>query len=102
MKAATWSAYDGLIHCYEPFDLAAEDTAPKVATTCCDIQIMHGMPDQVFCANARVYVHCTAGLGRAPAVIIAYLFWFKDMGLDEVICLTTWLQMSTNKCVMSA
>lgn len=31
----------------------------------------------------RVYVHCTAGLGRAPAVIIAYLFWFKDMGLDE-------------------
>lgn len=32
----------------------------------------------------RVYVHCTAGLGRAPAVIIAYLFWFKDMGLDEV------------------
>ena len=34
----------------------------------------------------RVYVHCTAGLGRAPAVIIAYLFWFKDMGLDEVSC----------------
>lgn len=33
--------------------------------------------------NKRVYVHCTAGLGRAPAVIIAYLFWFKDMGLDE-------------------
>ena len=28
---------------------------------------------------------CTAGLGRAPAVIIAYLFWFKGMGLDEVI-----------------
>ena len=34
--------------------------------------------------HVRVYVHCTAGLGRAPAVIIAYLFWFKDMGLDEV------------------
>lgn len=32
----------------------------------------------------RVYVHCTAGLGRAPAVCIAYMFWFKDMGLDEV------------------
>lgn len=31
----------------------------------------------------RVYVHCTAGLGRAPAVCIAYLYWFKDMQLDE-------------------
>eukprot|EP00897_Mesotaenium_endlicherianum_P006226 jgi/Mesen1/5631/ME000282S04777 len=28
-----------------------------------------------------VYVHCTAGLGRAPAAAIAYLFWFNDMDL---------------------
>lgn len=44
-------------------------------------------PHQVDCVCVcayRVYVHCTAGLGRAPAVVIAYLFWFKDMGLDEV------------------
>lgn len=32
--------------------------------------------------NGRVYVHCTAGLGRAPAVAIAYLFWFCNMNLD--------------------
>mmetsp|Transcript_5776 Transcript_5776/g.21014 ORF Transcript_5776/g.21014 Transcript_5776/m.21014 type:complete len:348 (-) Transcript_5776:1346-2389(-) len=31
----------------------------------------------------RVYVHCTAGLGRAPGVGIAYLYWFRDMSLDE-------------------
>ncbi|WOK96705.1 hypothetical protein Cni_G05412 [Canna indica] len=31
--------------------------------------------------KGRVYVHCTAGLGRAPAVAIAYLFWFCDMDL---------------------
>lgn len=31
----------------------------------------------------RVYVHCTAGLGRAPAVCIAYMYWFNDMGLDQ-------------------
>ncbi|KAG6539203.1 phosphoglucan phosphatase LSF2, chloroplastic-like [Zingiber officinale] len=31
--------------------------------------------------KGRVYVHCTAGLGRAPAVAIAYLFWFCDMNL---------------------
>ncbi|XP_068642073.1 phosphoglucan phosphatase LSF2, chloroplastic [Aristolochia californica] len=32
--------------------------------------------------NERVYVHCTAGLGRAPAVAIAYLFWFCSMDLN--------------------
>lgn len=32
--------------------------------------------------KGRVYVHCTAGLGRAPAVAIAYLFWFGDMDLN--------------------
>ncbi|CAI5461465.1 unnamed protein product [Closterium sp. Yama58-4] len=28
-----------------------------------------------------VLVHCTAGLGRAPAAAIAFLFWFRDMDL---------------------
>ncbi|XP_073043062.1 phosphoglucan phosphatase LSF2, chloroplastic isoform X1 [Primulina eburnea] len=32
--------------------------------------------------NGRVYVHCTAGLGRAPAVVIAYMYWFCDMNLN--------------------
>ena len=26
----------------------------------------------------RVYCHCTAGLGRAPAAVIAFLFWFSE------------------------
>lgn len=30
--------------------------------------------------GGRVYVHCTAGLGRAPAVCIAYLYWFQVGG----------------------
>jgi len=25
-----------------------------------------------------VYVHCTAGLGRAPAACIAFLYWCSD------------------------
>eukprot|EP00238_Polyblepharides_amylifera_P014391 CAMPEP_0196588600 /NCGR_PEP_ID=MMETSP1081-20130531/61053_1 /TAXON_ID=36882 /ORGANISM="Pyramimonas amylifera, Strain CCMP720" /LENGTH=201 /DNA_ID=CAMNT_0041911135 /DNA_START=396 /DNA_END=1001 /DNA_ORIENTATION=+ len=33
--------------------------------------------------GGKVYVHCTAGLGRSPAMVIAYLFWFKDFQLDE-------------------
>ena len=32
----------------------------------------------------RVYVHCTAGLGRAPAACIAHRFWFSEQQLDEV------------------
>lgn len=28
-----------------------------------------------------VYVHCTAGLGRAPGAAIAYLFWFGEMDM---------------------
>ncbi|EOY20063.1 Dual specificity protein phosphatase (DsPTP1) family protein isoform 1 [Theobroma cacao] len=32
--------------------------------------------------KGKVYVHCTAGLGRAPAVAIAYMFWFCNMNLN--------------------
>lgn len=32
--------------------------------------------------KGRVYVHCTAGLGRAPATAIAYMFWFSDLDLN--------------------
>ncbi|KAF5956198.1 hypothetical protein HYC85_009054 [Camellia sinensis] len=32
--------------------------------------------------KGKVYVHCTAGLGRAPAIAIAYMFWFCDIDLN--------------------
>ncbi|KAJ0100949.1 hypothetical protein Patl1_06738 [Pistacia atlantica] len=32
--------------------------------------------------KGKAYVHCTAGLGRAPAVAIAYMFWFCGMNLN--------------------
>jgi protein-tyrosine phosphatase len=31
----------------------------------------------------NVYVHCTAGMGRAPAIVVTYLCVFKDMDPDE-------------------
>ena len=37
---------------------------------------------QVAPTVGRVYVHCTAGLGRAPAVCIAYMYWFLGLELD--------------------
>lgn len=34
-------------------------------------------------ANHRVYVHCTAGVGRAPGVAIAYFSWIQGWDLDH-------------------
>ncbi|XP_010252103.1 PREDICTED: phosphoglucan phosphatase LSF2, chloroplastic [Nelumbo nucifera] len=39
--------------------------------------------------KGRAYVHCTAGLGRAPAVAIAYIFWFCGMNLNEAYDMLT-------------
>lgn len=39
--------------------------------------------------KGKVYVHCTAGLGRAPAVAIAYMFWFRGMKLDAAYDMLT-------------
>ena len=35
--------------------------------------------------NEVIYCHCTAGMGRSPAVVIAYLYWTDDRfeSLDE-------------------
>ena len=32
-----------------------------------------------------VYVHCSAGLGRSPSVVIAYLHWIEGVDLTEAI-----------------
>lgn len=39
--------------------------------------------------KGRVYVHCTAGLGRAPAVAVAYLYWFCGMDLNKAYAFLT-------------
>ncbi|CAJ1404563.1 unnamed protein product [Effrenium voratum] len=33
--------------------------------------------------EAVAYIHCTAGLGRAPATALAYMFFVEGMGLDD-------------------
>ncbi|XP_030450457.1 phosphoglucan phosphatase LSF2, chloroplastic [Syzygium oleosum] len=39
--------------------------------------------------KGRVYVHCTAGLGRAPAIAVAYLYWFCGMDLNKAYAFLT-------------
>lgn len=43
-------------------------------------------------ANGTTYIHCTAGLGRAPATALAYMWWFKDMPLDAAMAHLTGLR----------
>ncbi|MDH3689882.1 MAG: dual specificity protein phosphatase family protein [Gammaproteobacteria bacterium] len=45
--------------------------------------------DRMLTPHQRVYLHCTAGIGRAPTVAIAYLSWHRDMELDEAHTLVT-------------
>jgi protein-tyrosine phosphatase len=37
---------------------------------------------QLIDVGHRVYVHCTAGVGRAPATVIGYLAWHEGMDLE--------------------
>lgn len=38
---------------------------------------------ELLSAGHQVYVHCTAGVCRAPAVVIAFLAWHRGWDLDE-------------------
>jgi protein-tyrosine phosphatase len=40
---------------------------------------------RLLAAGHTVYVHCTAGAGRSPNVVIAYLHWVEQWDLDEAI-----------------
>ncbi|RMG45621.1 MAG: hypothetical protein D6723_18220 [Acidobacteria bacterium] len=40
---------------------------------------------QLLAADHTVYVHCTAGVGRSPAVVIAYLHWCRGWDLDRAV-----------------
>lgn len=41
--------------------------------------------DDLISRGKQVYIHCTAGMGRAPAVAVAYLCWAKNWDLDEAV-----------------
>lgn len=39
----------------------------------------------IYLTNKRTFVHCTAGIGRAPQTVISYLIFFKGYTLDDAI-----------------
>jgi hypothetical protein len=36
-------------------------------------------------SDHRIYVHCTAGLGRAPLVVLVYLTWMESLSPERAI-----------------
>ncbi len=41
--------------------------------------------DRLLQTHGRVYTHCTAGIGRAPAVAIAWLAWYRGLPLARAV-----------------
>ena len=41
--------------------------------------------DALMGRHRRVYVHCTAGVGRSPAVAIAWLAWYRGWDLLQAV-----------------
>ena len=41
--------------------------------------------DRLLKAGHTVYVHCTAGAGRSPNTVIAYLHWVRRWDLDRAV-----------------
>lgn len=62
---------------FDPFDLRIKLPAA--------VQIVADQAAQ----GRKVYIHCTAGMGRAPATALAYMSWCRGMSLAEAhACLT--------------
>lgn len=61
---------------YRIRDFDPHDLRRKLPKAVVQLARVH-TPDQ-----GKVYIHCTAGLGRAPAVALAYMFWLRGFDLD--------------------
>jgi len=70
------------IHDFDPYDLRRK--LPKaVARLAREHDPARG---------GTLYIHCTAGMGRAPATALAYMMWVRGMQLDEA-----WTTLTTTR-----
>jgi atypical dual specificity phosphatase len=73
------SARHGIKYVRTPIqDGSADDMAVRLRAALNDLAALVG-------ANERVYLHCNAGLNRAPTLAIAYLRAHGGMSLDEAL-----------------
>lgn len=91
----------GVVHIRRP----ARDFDPQSLRQ--ELPRMVAAIDRLTCEGRNVYVHCTAGLGRAPGCAIAYLFWFQRMTVSDseacpkaclqqlLLRIESWIQFTT-------
>ncbi|MEW5308603.1 MAG: hypothetical protein WDW38_000548 [Sanguina aurantia] len=72
---------------FDPFDLRLK--LPKV--------IARLTKEHDPAAGGTIYIHCTAGMGRAPGAALAYMNWFRKFQLDEGYKLVTGLRRCSPK-----
>ena len=41
--------------------------------------------DELLRQGHTVYVHCSAGINRAPSTVVAYLHWIRGLELDDAV-----------------
>jgi protein-tyrosine phosphatase len=66
------------VHRYPIIDFDEQDLADKIAVP---IQQL----DALLKAEHRVYVHCNAGICRAPSTVLGYLVYYRDMEIDQAL-----------------
>jgi protein-tyrosine phosphatase len=62
---------------FDPFELRR--LLPRAVAR---LALAHRPPGQPGSEGGSVYIHCTAGMGRAPAAALAYMTWLRGWGLD--------------------
>ncbi|MBK1706140.1 dual specificity protein phosphatase family protein [Halochromatium glycolicum] len=61
-------------------DFIVEDQRRHLVNAVCALAAMQA-------AGQRTYVHCTAGLGRAPLTVWSYLSWVEGMPSEDAVAL---------------
>jgi len=74
------------VHDFDPFDLRKK--LPDAVAALAGAHAATG---------GTAYVHCTAGMGRAPATAVAYMSWARGMQVDEAYTTVTSIRRCSPK-----
>ncbi len=72
---ASYRTHDVVVHRFPIRDFDPDHLQQRVCGAAAALQALHS-------ADHRVYVHCTAGVCRAPAVVIGFMTWHQGWDLD--------------------
>ena len=97
---ASWAAPVALLACVEREPLPHEITSLRVAITdpadpgstsrrlpdsLRSVTVSVQALDELLQQGHTVYVHCSAGINRAPSTVVAYFHWIRGLELDDAV-----------------